>query len=68
MMNEALREYLGKSSRSIDEDTLRRVIREELKATGQLHFVCSLPGVYHLLLIETPLANLNQLMQTSNTS
>jgi len=34
MMNEALREYLGKSPRSVDETTLRRIIREELKAVG----------------------------------
>jgi uncharacterized protein (DUF4415 family) len=31
MMNEALRQYLGKTSYPIDESTLRRVIREELK-------------------------------------
>ena len=30
MINEALREYLSESSRPIDEDTLRRVLREEL--------------------------------------
>jgi uncharacterized protein (DUF4415 family) len=33
-INNALREYMGKSARSIDEKTLRRVIREELKKTG----------------------------------
>lgn len=33
MMNQALREYLDKSSTSIDEGTLRRVIREELQRT-----------------------------------
>ena len=32
MMNQALREYLGKSIRPFDEKTLRRVIREELQA------------------------------------
>ncbi len=32
MMNQALREYLGKSIRLFDEKTLRRVIREELQA------------------------------------
>ena len=32
MINEALREYLGKSSGPIDEETLRRVIREELRS------------------------------------
>ena len=31
MMNEALRQYLGKTSYPIDENTLRRVLREELK-------------------------------------
>ncbi len=34
MINEALREYLGKSEHSLDENTLRRVIREELKKAG----------------------------------
>ena len=29
MLNEALREYLSRSSRPIDEDTLRRALREE---------------------------------------
>ena len=32
MINEALREYLGKSSGPLDEETLRRVIREELRS------------------------------------
>lgn len=32
MINEALREYLNKPSTPIDEDTLRRVLREELQA------------------------------------
>jgi uncharacterized protein (DUF4415 family) len=31
MMNQALREYLDKSSTLLDEPTLRRVIREELQ-------------------------------------
>ena len=31
MLNEALREYLSKASKPIDEDTLRRVLREELQ-------------------------------------
>jgi hypothetical protein len=31
MMNEALRQYLKKSSYPLDEDTLRRILREELK-------------------------------------
>jgi uncharacterized protein (DUF4415 family) len=30
MMNRALREYLGKAKAPIDEETLRRIIREEL--------------------------------------
>ena len=34
MMNEALREYLGKSSHPLDETSLRRIIREELKTVG----------------------------------
>jgi uncharacterized protein (DUF4415 family) len=32
IMNEALREYLGKVKQPLDEETLRRVIREELDA------------------------------------
>jgi len=31
MINEALRAYLAKSSKPVDEATLRRVIREELQ-------------------------------------
>jgi uncharacterized protein (DUF4415 family) len=34
MMNEALREYLGKSTHPVDETTLRRILREELKTVG----------------------------------
>ncbi len=34
MINDALRMYLGKAVRPIDEETLRRVIREELKKAG----------------------------------
>ena len=34
MINDALRAYLGKATRPVDEETLRRVIREELKKTG----------------------------------
>ncbi len=34
MINEALRAYLGKASRPVDEDTLRRVIREEIRKVG----------------------------------
>lgn len=32
MMNEALRQYLGKVKYPLDEETLRRVIQEELRA------------------------------------
>jgi uncharacterized protein (DUF4415 family) len=32
MMNEALREYLGKAGRPLDEEALRRILREELKS------------------------------------
>ena len=34
MINGALREYLGKAARPIDEGTLRQVIREELEKYG----------------------------------
>lgn len=34
MINEALREYLGKSGQPVDARTLRRILREELKKTG----------------------------------
>jgi len=34
MINDTLRAYLGKASLPIDEDILRRVIREELKNVG----------------------------------
>ena len=34
LINEALREYLATSSKPIDEKTLRRVLREELKKMG----------------------------------
>jgi uncharacterized protein (DUF4415 family) len=34
MMNEALREYLNKSGHPVDEKTLRRVLREELKTVS----------------------------------
>ncbi len=34
LINDALKEYLGKSNQAISETTLRRVIREELKKTG----------------------------------
>jgi uncharacterized protein (DUF4415 family) len=32
MMNEALRQYLEKAKQPLDEETLRRVIQEELRA------------------------------------
>ncbi len=35
MINQALREYLGKSRMPLDEPTLRRVVREELERVGQ---------------------------------
>lgn len=31
MINDALRAYLGKVSKMLDEDTLRRILREELE-------------------------------------
>ncbi len=34
MINDALREYLEKSTRPLDAETLRRILREELKSTG----------------------------------
>jgi uncharacterized protein (DUF4415 family) len=34
MINDALRAYLGKASQPMDEDTLRRVIREEVRRVG----------------------------------
>ena len=34
MINDALREYLGKSHLPVDESTLRRVLREELKTVS----------------------------------
>ena len=34
MINQALREHLERSSAQLDEATLRRVLREELRATG----------------------------------
>ena len=36
MINDALRAYLGKASQPMDEDTLRRVIREEIRKVGRL--------------------------------
>ncbi|MHB8835492.1 MAG: BrnA antitoxin family protein [Candidatus Methylomirabilia bacterium] len=34
MINEALREYLGKGRQAIDARTLRKILREELRKTG----------------------------------
>lgn len=34
MINEALRERLGRSQQPVDASTLRRIIREELRKTG----------------------------------
>jgi len=34
MINDALREYLGKGRQSIDARTLRKILREELRKTG----------------------------------
>jgi len=34
IMNEALREYLGKSRQPVDVQTLRRILRQELRKTG----------------------------------
>ena len=34
MINDALREYLGRSARPLDVETLRRILREELRKTG----------------------------------
>jgi uncharacterized protein (DUF4415 family) len=34
MINEALREYLSKSSKPIDEDSLRKILREELRSVS----------------------------------
>ncbi len=34
MVNQALREYLGKAKVPVDEDALRKILREELQRTG----------------------------------
>ncbi len=34
MINDALREHLGKSAQPLDARTLRRILREELRRTG----------------------------------
>ena len=33
MMNQALREYLGKSNAPLNEDSMRKILREELQKT-----------------------------------
>jgi uncharacterized protein (DUF4415 family) len=34
MIDEALREYLGRSTEPVDAATIRRIVREELRKTG----------------------------------
>jgi uncharacterized protein (DUF4415 family) len=34
MINEALREYLDRTREPVDADTIRRIVREELRKTG----------------------------------
>jgi uncharacterized protein (DUF4415 family) len=34
MINEALRHHLGQVQESVDADTIRRIVREELRKTG----------------------------------
>ena len=34
MINEALREHLGQSGDRVNADTIRRIVREELRKTG----------------------------------
>lgn len=34
MINDALREYLGRAKPPVDAQTLRRILREELRRTG----------------------------------
>ena len=34
LINQVLREFLGKKKQPIDESTLRRILREELQKTG----------------------------------
>ena len=34
MINEALREHLGRSGERVSADTIRRIVREELRKTG----------------------------------
>jgi uncharacterized protein (DUF4415 family) len=37
LMNQALREYLNKSKQPLDEDTLRRIFQEELRAVSLIN-------------------------------
>jgi uncharacterized protein (DUF4415 family) len=34
MINETLREYLGRSREPVDADTIRKIVREELRKAG----------------------------------
>ena len=34
MINEALKEYLGREREPVDAETIRRIVREELRKTG----------------------------------
>jgi uncharacterized protein (DUF4415 family) len=34
MINEALRDHLGRAGNRLDADTIRRIVREELRKTG----------------------------------
>jgi len=34
MINEALHDYLGRSRENLDADTIRQIVREELRKTG----------------------------------
>jgi hypothetical protein len=34
LINDALRDYLGKSRKPLDAETLRRILRQELKHVG----------------------------------
>jgi uncharacterized protein (DUF4415 family) len=34
MINEALRDHLGRAGNRLDADTIRRIVREELRTTG----------------------------------
>ena len=34
MINDALQDYLGRSRENLDADTIRRIVREEIRKTG----------------------------------